>query len=118
MTHLAINGGPKTKTEPFGTGKRFGQEEKDQLMEVIDNDMLFYCFGNKVYEFQDVFAKMHNMKHCVACSSGTAAVHIALGTLQLKPGSEVITSSITDMGSLTGILYQNLIPVFADIEAD
>lgn len=118
MTHLAINGGPKTKTEPFGTGKRFGQEEKDQLMEVIDNDMLFYCFGNKVYEFQDVFAKMHDMKHCVACSSGTAAVHIALGTLQLKPGSEVITSSITDMGSLTGILYQNLIPVFADIEAD
>ena len=118
ITQLAINGGQKTKTTPFGTGKRFGQEEKDQLMEVIDNDMLFYCLGNKVYEFQDDFAKMHNMKHCVACSSGTSAVHIALGTLELKPGSEVITSSITDMGSLTGILYQNLIPIFADIEAD
>ncbi|MEA3476665.1 MAG: DegT/DnrJ/EryC1/StrS family aminotransferase [Bacteroidota bacterium] len=118
MTQLAINGGQKTKTTPFGTGKRFGQEEKDQLMEVIDSDMLFYYLGNKVYEFQDAFAEMHNMKHCVACSSGTAAVHIALGTLQLKPGSEVITSSITDMGSITGILYQNLIPVFADIEAD
>ncbi len=116
MADLAINGGPKTKTTPFGTGKRFGEEEKDQLMQVIDDDILFYFFGKKVFEFQDAFAKMHNMKHCVACSSGTAAVHIALGTLQLVPGTEVITSAVTDMGSLTGILYQNLIPVFADID--
>lgn len=116
MKKLAIHGGSKVKNTPFGSGKRFGQEEKDQLMQVIDDDMLFYFLGKKVFEFQDTFAKMHNMKHCVACSSGTSAVHIAIGTLQLKPGSEVITSPITDMGSLTGILYQNLIPVFADID--
>jgi perosamine synthetase len=118
MIELAINGGPKTKTTPFGKGKRFGHEEKEQLMEVIDNDMLFYFMGKKVFQFQNEFAQLYNMKHCVACSSGTAAVHIALGTLQLKPGSEIITSAITDMGSLTGILYQNLIPIFADVEAD
>lgn len=116
MKTLAINGGPKTKTAPFGTGKRFGQEEKNQLMQIIDSDMMFYYFGKKTFEFQDTFARMYNMKHCIACSSGTAAVHIALGTLQLEPGTEVITSAITDMGSLTGILYQNLIPVFADID--
>jgi dTDP-4-amino-4,6-dideoxygalactose transaminase len=116
MIELAINGGPKVKTTPFGTGKRFGQEEKDQLIDVIDDDILFYFFGKKVFEFQDAFANMYNMNHCIACSSGTAAVHIALGTLELTPGSEIITSAITDMGSLTGVLYQNLIPVFADID--
>jgi perosamine synthetase len=116
MKQLAINGGSKTKLTPFGTGKRFGKEEKEQLMEVIDSDMLFYFMGSKVFEFQKAFAEIYNMKHCVACSSGTAAVHMAIAALQLKPGTEVITSSITDMGSLTGILYQNLIPVFADIE--
>jgi len=116
MNLLAIHGGPKVKTGAFGTGKRFGEEEKKQLIEVIDNDMLFYFFGKKVFAFQDAFAQLHEMKHCIACSSGTAAVHIAIGTLQLKPGTEVITSAITDMGSLTGILYQNLIPVFADID--
>ena len=116
MKKLALNGGSKVKNTPFGTGKRFGQEEKDLLMQVIDDDMLFYFLGKKVFEFQDAFAEMHNMKHCIACSSGTSAVHIAMGTLQLKPGSEVITSPITDMGSLTGILYQNLIPIFADID--
>jgi len=116
MEKLAIDGGPKVKTTPFGSGRRFGKEEKEQLMQVIDDDMLFYFFGKKVFAFQDAFAKMHNMKHCIACSSGTSSVHIALGTLQLEPGSEIITSAITDMGSLTGVLYQNLIPVFADID--
>ncbi len=116
MQELAILGGPKVKTTPFGKGKRFGQEEKNQLMEAIDSDMLFYFFGKKVFAFQKAFAELYGMKHCIACSSGTAAVHIAIGTLQLPPGREVITSAITDMGSLTGILYQNLIPVFADID--
>ena len=118
MIKLAIHGGPKVKSTPFGEGKRFGQEEKKQLMQVIDDDMLFYFFGKKVFEFQKEFASLHNVRHCVACSSGTAAVHIAIGTLELEPGSEVITSAITDMGSLTGILYQNLIPVFADINPE
>jgi dTDP-4-amino-4,6-dideoxygalactose transaminase len=59
---------------------------------------------------------MYGRKHCIACSSGTAAVHIALGTLQVPPGKEVITSAITDMGTVTGILYQGLIPVFADVD--
>jgi len=118
MIKLAIHGGPKVKSTPFGEGKRFGQEEKKQLMQVIDDDMLFYFFGKKVFEFQKEFASLHNVRHCVACSSGTAAVHIAIGTLELEPGSEVITSAITDMGSLTGILYQNLIPIFADINPE
>ncbi len=113
---LALHGGPKTKTAPFGTGKRFGDEEKRQLLEVIDSDMLFYFLGTKVFEFQKKFAALYGMKHCVCCSSGTAAVHIALATLQLPPGREVIVPAITDMGTLTGVLYQNLIPVFADID--
>jgi dTDP-4-amino-4,6-dideoxygalactose transaminase len=51
------------------------------------------------------------------CSSGTAALHIAVAALQLPPGSEIITSSVTDMGSVIGILYQQLVPVFADIDS-
>ena len=81
MSELAIHGGPKAKTTPFGSGKRFGEEEKKQLMEVIDSDMLFYFFGKKVFELQNTIAQRYNMKHCIACSSGTAAVHIAIGTL-------------------------------------
>ena len=115
---LALHGGPKAKRTPFPTGKRHGDLEKRYLSEVIDSDMLFYFFGTKVREFERRFAEMYGVKHCIACSSGTAAVHMAVAALQIPLGSEVITSAITDMGSLTGILYQGLVPVFADVEAD
>jgi perosamine synthetase len=115
---LALFGGTKTKTTPFGTGKRFDDAEKQQVMEALDSDILFYVFGTKVHEMEDKLKNMYGMKYCNGCSSGTAAVHIAVGTLQLPPGSEVITSSVTDMGTLTGVLYQGLIPRFADIDPE
>ena len=61
---------------------------------------------------------MFGMRHVVACSSGTAAMHMAVAALELPAGSEVIVPAITDMGSLTGILYQGLVPVFADVDPE
>ena len=113
---LAINGGPQAKQTPFGHRQRHGNLDKRYLTEVIDSDILFFYLGTKVRAFEKRFAEMYGKKHCIACSSGTAAVHIALGALQLPAGKEVITSAITDMGSLTGMLYQGLAPVFADVD--
>jgi perosamine synthetase len=113
---LAMDGGPKAKQTPFGERKRHGELDKRYLAEVIDSDMLFFYLGTKVRAFEKQFAEMYGKKHCIACSSGTAAVHIAIGALQLAAGSEVITTAITDMGSLTGIVYQGLMPVFADVD--
>jgi dTDP-4-amino-4,6-dideoxygalactose transaminase len=62
------------------------------------------------------FAAAYGMKKAVASSSGTASLHIAIGALDLEPGDEVILAPITDAGSLIGILYQNAIPIFADID--
>src|SRR5665213_3979849 len=94
---LAAEGGPKAKRTPFGVRKRHGDTEKRYLNEVIDSDVLFYYLGSKVFSFEKRFAEMYSKRHCVACSSGTAAVHIALAALELPPGTEVITSAITDM---------------------
>ncbi len=113
---LALFGGTKTKTTPFGKGRRLGERELAELTEAIQSDVLFYVFGTKVKTMESTMKTMYGMKFCNGCSSGTAAVHIALGALGLAPGSEVITSSITDMGSLTGVLYQLLVPRFADID--
>jgi perosamine synthetase len=115
-SRLAIDGGTPVRTTPFPVGKRYGDAEKRLLGEVIDSDMLFYVFGDKVRAVQDRFRQMYGMKYCVGCSSGSAAVHIALGALAIPPGGEVITTSITDMGTPIGILYQCLIPRFADID--
>jgi perosamine synthetase len=113
---LAIDGGERVKRTPFGTGRRLGDAEKQQVAEALESDVLFYVSGTKVKEMEAKMRAMYGMKHCNGCSSGTAAVHIALGTLGLEPGREIITSSVTDMGTLTGVLYQLLIPRFADID--
>ncbi len=113
---LALYGGSKTKTTDWGTGKRFGEGELKNLKEALAQNTLFYLYGNKVKTFTKKFADMYTVKHCVAASSGTAGVHVALGAIGVTEGDEVITSPITDMGSIIGILYQNAIPVFADLD--
>src|SRR5579871_256062 len=115
---LAIDGGPSAVQMPIPPRKRHGELEKKYLNEVIDSDTLFFHLGSKVRELERRFAAMYEKNYCVACSSGTAAVHIAIAALQLAPGTEVITSPITDMGTVTGILYQGLVPVFADVEPE
>ena len=55
-------------------------------------------------------------RHAYACSSGTAAVHVAVAAIDPEPGDEIVTTPITDMGALTPILYQGAIPVFADVD--
>src|SRR5690606_5183825 len=50
------------------------------------------------------------------CSSGTAAIHVAVNAAGVGPGDEVITAPITDMGTVIGILYQLGVPVFADLQ--
>lgn len=113
---IALYGGTPTKTTPYGTGKRFGKEELANLEEALNQNTLFYWFGNMTKRFCAKFAEMYNAKYCVATSSGTASIHVALGALGVGPGDEVITSPITDMGSVIGILYQNAVPVFADLD--
>ncbi len=116
MEKLALYGGKPVKTTPYGTGNRFGREELANLEEALNQNTLFYWFGNMTKRFTKKFADMYGAKHCVATSSGTASIHVALGAIGVAPGDEVITSPITDMGSVIGILYQNAIPVFADLD--
>lgn len=113
---LALNGGVKVKTTPFGTGKRFGLEEVHELVEALEQNTLFYHAGKKVKQFLADFNSMYGVQYSVATSSGTASIHVALCAAGVSVGDEVITSPITDQGTLIGILYQNAIPVFADLE--
>ncbi|RLE93085.1 MAG: hypothetical protein DRN04_08360 [Thermoprotei archaeon] len=116
MTKLAIHGGEPVRKEPFPLYRDIGEEELKELKEVIESKQLFRYGGTKVKKFEEEFAKFYGVKHAVACTSGTAAIHIALGALELDAGSEVITSPITDMGTIIPILAQNCIPIFADLD--
>ncbi len=98
------------------TGRTLGDEEIDALVEAIRSGTLTSTRGQMVKRLETGFAELLEVPHCHACSSGTAALHTAFAALDLEPGDEVITTGITDMGALTPLLYQGLIPVFADVD--
>jgi len=116
MEKLAIHGGPKAKTVPYGSEKRYGLKEVEYLTEALEQDTLFYWKGNMAKRVCAKMEEMYKIKHCAVTSSGTSAIHTALGACGVGPGDEVITSPITDMGSIIGILFQNAVPVFADLD--
>lgn len=69
-----------------------------------------------VNRFQSEYAEMVGASHAVASTSGTSAIHVALGALGLNPGDEVVTTPLSDMGTVIPILACNCLPIFADID--
>ena len=98
------------------TGRSFGAEELELLRKVIDSGTLNCTKGTVVREFESRFAKLVGSTSCRTTTSGTAAIHAAVASVDPEPGDEIITTPITDMGGITPILYQTAIPVFADCD--
>lgn len=93
-----------------------GQQEMANLAKVIASGILTSSKGRFVRELEQQFAEMLGVEHVYACSSGTAAIHAAVASLDPEPGDEIVTSPITDMGALAPILYQAALPVFAEVD--
>ena len=94
----------------------FDYRELKKLREALLSQNLCCIDGQMVREFERRFAFAYGVPYAVASTSGTAAIHIALGALDLNPGDEVITAPITDMGTIIPIISQGAIPVFADVD--
>ncbi len=112
---LALHGGPKSVNSPVPKLVRWGEPERERLDGMIDQDTLFYWQGPQTEALIKQFRILCPTKYVMTCSSGTAALHIAVAAAGLRPGDEVITSPITDMGTVIGVLFQQAVPVFADL---
>lgn len=93
---------------------QIGDEEKKAVMEVLDSGMI--AQGPRTKAFEEAFAEMCGVKHAVATSSGTTALHVALLANGIGPGDEVITSAFTFIASANSILFTGARPVFVDID--
>lgn len=112
----AIAGGQPAKSTPFSRGKRYGDDELQELREALDQGTLFYAHGTKVKQMETEFAAVVGRKFGIATSSGTASIHTALMAAGISPGDEVVIPPITDMGTVFPVLWQGAIPVFADVD--
>lgn len=88
------------------------EEVLKEINEVLDNTA--YICGRKAKKFEEDFAKMHDVKHSVALSTGTDALHVALHALGIKPGDEVILPVNTFIATAEGVSLCNAKPVFVD----
>ncbi|HHT26897.1 MAG TPA: hypothetical protein GXZ82_06585 [Firmicutes bacterium] len=67
-----------------------------------------------IRRLEAAIGRLYDTQCAVATTAGTAALHLAVGAVEINPGDEVITSPITDIGTVIPILMQNGVPVFAD----
>jgi perosamine synthetase len=115
---LAVEGGEKAVKSSGGKLIRWGDPERQRLGAMLDQSTLFYWKGPQTTALIERVQQHHPMKHVMTCSSGTAALHIAVAAAGIGPGDEVITTGITDHGTVVGILFQLAVPVFVDLEPD
>jgi dTDP-4-amino-4,6-dideoxygalactose transaminase len=96
------------------------QELRDEILPALDRvcEKSAFVLGEEVDQFEREFASYCGVKHCVALSSGTAALHLGLLALGVQPGDEVITSTNTFLATAEAITYCGARPVFVDIDPD
>ncbi len=92
---------------------------EDEIQEVLD------CLrsgwigtGPRVARFEDAFAQYKGHEQAVAVNSCTAALHLALKSLDLQAGDEVITTPMTFCATVNAIFHAGATPVLADVDPD
>jgi dTDP-4-amino-4,6-dideoxygalactose transaminase len=101
------------------TGSRSQYAElRDEILAALDRVCQTSAFvqGEEVEAFEKEFAEFCGTKHCVALSSGTAALHLGLLALGVQPGDEVITTPNTFLATAEAITYCGAQPVLVDID--
>jgi len=93
-----------------------GEEEKAAVIAVLESGQL--AQGQKVAEFEERFAAYCGVKHAIATTSGTTALHVALLAHGIGAGDEIVTTPFTFIASANSILFTGARPVFCDILPD
>jgi len=96
---------------------RFKGNEKKYLNECIESTFVS-SVGKFVSKFEDKIAKYVGVKHAIATTNGTSALHISLLLSKVDKNCEVITQSLTFVATCNAISYCNASPIFIDVDKD
>ncbi|MDQ1534014.1 MAG: perosamine synthetase [Actinomycetota bacterium] len=116
MTDLRLAEALVLPSDQDASGRTLGDDELAFLRDAIASGTLTSTKGTHVSALEARFAEMLGSRVAIACASGTAAVHVAVAAIDPEPGDEIVTTSITDMGALAPLLYQGVVPMFADVD--
>ncbi|MCW9034158.1 MAG: DegT/DnrJ/EryC1/StrS family aminotransferase [Rhodospirillales bacterium] len=118
MEKLAIHGGQPVRAESMPERFSIGPAEKAMMHEVLEyyekRDSDFGYQGHFEEHYCQLFVDAMGGGYADSVATGTAALYVAVAAMNLPKGSEVIVSPITDPGSLSPIILNDLVPVPAD----
>lgn len=107
-----IEHGPVVLHEPF-----FNGNERQYVTDCIDTNWVS-TVGKYVNLFEQLISRTTGVKHAIATTSGTAALHICLLLAGVKPGDEVLLQAMTFVASANAVAYCNATPHFVDVELE
>ena len=113
---IAVPGAPASRDEIALASPNIGPRERELVAESMRSGWLAY--GPFVEAFEDAIESRLGVRHAVALSSGTAALHLALILAGVEQDDEVVTSTLTFVAPANAIRYVNAVPVFVDAESD
>src|SRR5580698_3812923 len=117
-TKLAIQGGPKAVTNKLTGWPNFNDDAIDSVTAVLRSGKVNYWTGKHGMDFEKKFAEWQGSRYAISVATGTAALHVALASLGIGPGDEVIVPSYTFIASSFSIVQAGAIPRFADVNLD
>lgn len=89
---------------------------KEYAIDAVKSEAISGLFGDYIVKFENAFANFTGVKHCISCSNGTTAIHLALAAVGVKPGDEVLVSATTNMATFFAVEYLGAVPIAVDID--
>ncbi len=115
---LALTGGTPVRTRPYPSWPISGPEEEQALMSVLRSHDWTRGYGTAVRAFEEGFAAYHDARHGIAVLNGTVSLRLALLSIGLEAGDEVIVPPYSFVSTASAVIEANGTPIFADIDPD
>ena len=117
---IALLGGTPIGSVSSGQHPRFSQDAIDRVVELLKRGATVGLNKScrEIEEVERAIAEWQGAEHCLGTSSGHAALHSSLIGLEIAFGDEVITTPYTWGATVSCILHNNAIPVFADVDPE
>ena len=115
---LALLGGEPIRKKKWPAWPQWDREAEDAIISVLRSGDWFRGRGTKVDEFEEKYAEMMGAKRCLATSSGTTALLVALHVLGIEAGDEVLVAPYTFIATYNVVFLSHALPVFVDTDQE
>ncbi len=95
-----------------------GEEEIQAVVAALRRGEISGSFGESIAEFEQTFARYVGVKHGIAVTSGTTALHLAVAALDLSPGDDILMSASTNVATALAAFHNHLVSVPVDSETE